>query len=320
MAMNRIQFQPGLSMRDFQSQYGTDQQCESALFASRWPNGWRCSRCGCARSFVTQNGQARKLWECLVCGYQSSSIVGTVFEHTKLALSVWFLAIYLMTQSKNSISALELMRQLGVTYKTAWLIKHKLLMTMQLREEPRRMDGRVEIDDAYLGGERAGSINGGRGAYNKSAFVAAVQTDKDGKPRLMRLTPIAGFSKQTVKDWAVKNLTPTAHVVSDGLHSFSQVLHVGATHERHVTGGGRQAAKRPEFRWVNTMLGNLKTALSGTYHSFDHQKYGARYLAEFAYRFNRRFDLAAMVPRLLRAAVTTKPHPLKTLRLSEAGI
>jgi ISXO2-like transposase domain len=68
------------------------------------------------------------------------------------------------------------------------------------------------------------------------------------------------------------------------------------------------------------MLGNLKTALSGTYHSFDHVKYGARYLAEFSYRFNRRFDLAAKVPRLLRAAVTTKPHPLGVLRLSEAGI
>lgn len=68
------------------------------------------------------------------------------------------------------------------------------------------------------------------------------------------------------------------------------------------------------------MLGNLKTALAGTYHSFDHAKYAARYLAEFAYRFNRRFDLAAMLPRLLRAAAVTKPHPLAVLRWSEAGI
>ena len=115
MAMNRIQFQTGPSMRNFQSQYGINQQYQSALFASRWRESWRCSRCGCTRSFVTQNGQVRKLWECLVCGYQSSSIVGTVFGHTKLALSVWFLAINLMTQSKNAVSALELKRQLGVT-------------------------------------------------------------------------------------------------------------------------------------------------------------------------------------------------------------
>ena len=317
MAMNRIQFQAGLSMRDFQLQYGSDEQCESALFASRWPKGWSCAKCACTRCFTTRNGHGRQLWECLICGYQSSSIVGTVFEHTKLPLSIWFLAIYLMTQSKNAVAALELKRQLGVSYKTAWLVKHKLLQTMLLREEPRRLDERVEIDDAYLGGEHAGKR--GRGSENKTAFVAAVQTDMDGKPRFMRLTPVAGFTKEAIKEWASKSLAATAQVVSDGLWCFAQVKEVAAGHERHVVGGGRQSVQRPEFRWVNTILGNLKTSLNGTYHSIDHAKYGARYLAEFAYRFNRRFDLAAMVPRLLRAAVTTKPHPLTVLRLSEAG-
>jgi hypothetical protein len=288
MAMNHIQFQAGLSMRDFQRQYGTDAQCERALFASRWPQGWRCARCGCPRSFMTRNGRGRQLWECLICGCQSSSIVGTVFEHTKLPLSVWFLALHLMTQSKNAVSALELKRQLGVSYKTAWLVKHKLLQTMLLlREQPRRLDGRVEIDDAYLGGERAGHLHGGRGACNKSAFVAAVQTSADGKPRFMRLTPVAGFTNESIKEWASQHLAPTAHVVSDGLHAFLQVKQTGATHERHVTGGGRQAAKTLQLRWVNTLLGNLKTALNGTCHAIDHAKYGARYLAEFAYRFNR---------------------------------
>ena len=73
---------------------------------------------------MTRNGTDRQLWECLICGYQSSSIVGTVFEHTKLPLSVWLPALSLITQSKNAVSALELKRQLGVTYKTAWLVKH----------------------------------------------------------------------------------------------------------------------------------------------------------------------------------------------------
>lgn len=320
MPMNRVQFQIGLSLADFQSQYGTEEQCESALFASRWPEGWRCTRCNCSRSFATQNRMGRPLRECLICGYQASSIVGTVFEHTKLPLTLWFLAMYSMTQSKNAISALELKRQLGVTYKTAWMLKHKLLQTMLLREEPRRLDGRVEIDDAYLGGEREGSINGGRGALNKTGFVAAVQTGKDSKPLYMRLTPIVAFTKEALKDWAAKSLTATAHVVSDGLHCFTQVTTVATSHERHVVGTGRQAVKRSEFLWVNTMLGNLKTSLAGTYHSIDHAKYAARYLAEFAYRFNRRFDLPAMLPRLLRAAVTTKPHPLPILRWSETCI
>ncbi|XAH21710.1 IS1595 family transposase [Xylophilus sp. GW821-FHT01B05] len=319
MSMNLIQFQPGLSLLQFHERYGNEEQCESALFASRWPQGWRCAHCGCSRSFQTRNGHGRQLWECLICGYQSSSIVGTVFEHTKLPLRVWFLAMYLMTQHKNSISALALGRQLGVSYKTAWLVKHKLMQTMLLREAPRRLDERVEIDDAYLGGERAGHIHGGRGAWRKSAFVAAVQTDTEGHPRFMRLSPVAAFTNEALKVWATESLAPTAHVVSDGLRSFAQVRQIGATHERYVTGGGREAAKKPELRWVNTMLGNLKTALAGTYHSFDHAKYAARYLAEFAYRFNRRFDLSSMPARLLRAAVTTKPQPLLILRMSEAG-
>ena len=319
MAINQIQFQAGLSMREFFERYGSEEQCEAALAAARWPQGWRCARCACSRSFRTQNRTGRPLWECFVCGYQSSVTVGTVFEHTKLPLSNWFLAIYLMTQSKNAVSALELKRQLGVSYKTAWLVKHKLLETMRLREEPRRLDGRVEIDDAYLGGERAGHMHGGRGAFNKSAFVAAIQTDEQGKPRFMRLRLIAEFSKLAIRGWIEDSLAASAHVVSDGTACFSQVVGFGATHERYVTGSGRKAAQMPQFKWVNTMLGNLKTALSGTYHSFDHVKYGARYLAEFSYRFNRRFDLAAMVPRLLRAAAVTRPLPLKQLRWSDAG-
>ena len=188
---------------------------------------------------------------------------------------------------------------------------------MVLREEPRRLDERVEIDDAYLGGEKAGKR--GRGSDNKTAFVVAVQTSAEGKPLFMRLTPVAGFTHAALKQWAAHSLAPTAHVVSDGLWCFGAVTHTAAAHERHVVGGGRRAAQRPEFRWVNTLLSNLKTALSGTYHAINHAKYAHRYLAEFAYRFNRRFDLAAMVPRLLRAAVTTQPHPLSVLRLSEAG-
>lgn len=317
MSMNTIQFQRGLSLPQFQARYGTEQQCERALVAERWPHGWQCAHCGCKRSFLTRNGQGRQLWECFICGYQSSSIVGTVMEHTHLPLRVWFLAMYLMTQNKNAISALALKRQLGVSYKSAWLLKHKLMQTMGVRDARYRLQGRVEIDDAYLGGERAGSINGGRKPANKTAFIAAVQTLPDGRPLYMRLTPVADFTNQDVRQWAERHLAPACHVVSDGTPAFAQVRQAGATHERYVTGGGRQGAQTPQLHWVNTLLGNLKTSMAGTYHAFDHARYGARYLAEFCYRFNRRFDLAAMLPRLLRALATTKPLPLTALRLSE---
>lgn len=313
MAMNRIQFQRGMSYEEFHKLYGTVEQCEAALVKSRWPQGYCCPRCAGVRAALTHNG--RRLWECLGCGYQCSSIVGTVFEATKLPLTKWFLAMFLLTQSKNSIAALELMRQLGVTYKTAWLVKHKLLEVMAQREAPRLLTDRVEIDDAYLGGEHTGKA--GRGSENKVPFVAAVQTNSEGHPIAVRFDLVKSFSKESIEAWSKMALAASASVVSDGLWCFRAVTATAQAHQRIVTGSGRKAAQTPEFRWVNTLLGNLKTALSGTCHAFNFKKYGQHYLAEFQYRFNRRFDLRAMLPRLLRAAVLTKPQPSAKLRLSE---
>ena len=105
MSINAIPFQRGLSLPQFQALYGREQQCERALVAARWPHGWQCAHCGCKRFFHTRNGTGRLLWECFICGYQSSCIVGTVMEHTHLSLRLWFLAMYLLTQNKNAISA-----------------------------------------------------------------------------------------------------------------------------------------------------------------------------------------------------------------------
>ncbi len=317
MPINAIEFQRGLSLAQFLQRYGSEAQCEAALVAARWPQGWQCAHCGCKRFFLTRNGTGRQLWECFVCGYQSSSIVGTVMEHTHVPLRLWFLAMYLLTEHKNALSALALSCQLGISYKSAWLLKHKLMQTMAQRDARYRLRGRVEIDDAYLGGEREGHIHGGRKAANKSAFVAAVQTRSDGRPLYMRLTPVADFTKEEMAQWAKRHLAPGCHVVSDGTPAFAQVRVAQASHERYVTGGGREGARTPQLHWVNTVLGNLKTSMAGTYHSFDHAKYAARYLAEFCYRFNRRFNLRAMLPGLLRAVAATGPLSLKVLRASE---
>ena len=121
--------------------------------------------------------------QCSACRHQCSVISGTIFASSKLGLSRWFLAMHLLTQSKNNISALELKRDLGVCYRTVWLVKHKLMEVMRLREDGRQLTGRVEIDDAYLGGERSGG-KVGRGSENKVSFIAAVQTTEDGQAEL----------------------------------------------------------------------------------------------------------------------------------------
>ena len=159
MAMNRIQFQPGLSMPEFLERYGTESQCEAALEHARWPSGFRCPRCdGAAYSRV--RGRTHSLFQCQACRHQTSLIAGTVMQSTKLPLTVWFLAIYLISQAKTGLSALALMRQLGVSYPTAWLIHHKLMRAMAQREARYVLEGQVHVDDAYLGGERSGGTAG----------------------------------------------------------------------------------------------------------------------------------------------------------------
>lgn len=116
---------------------------------------------------------------------------------------------------------------------------------------------------------------------------------------------------------ANKSLAASTVVVSDGLSCFRIVGTVVEEHTRITVGSGRQSVKRPEFRWVNTLLGNLKTAMSGTYLAFKYAKYANRYLSEFQYRFNRRFDLASMLTQLLRAAACTRPCSGIRLRLAE---
>ena len=314
MAMNRIQFQPGLSMPEFVKLYGTESQCAQALERARWPSGFRCPRCDHDAHCVLR-GATHKVFQCNACRHQSSLIAGTVFQGTKLALTVWFLAIYLISQAKTGLSALALKRHLGVSYPTAWLIHHKLMQAMAQREERYVLDGQVQVDDAYLGGERSGG-KAGRGSENKVPFVAAVSLSDDGHPLRTTLTPVPGFTLKSIAQWAKGHLAPGSTVFSDGLACFSAVTEAGCTHQPTVV-AGRKPKDLPEFQWINTVLGNLKTSLSGSYHAFDFRKYAARYLAAFTYRFNRRFDLEALPKRLLVAAVSCGPHPQRSIRLAE---
>lgn len=314
MSQNIVQFQAGLSMSEFFERYGTEVQCESALTNARWPQGFVCPHCS-ASSAVSFRLHGKPGWQCRACGKQTTLSAGTIFHSSKLPLRVWFQAMFVLTQAKNNVAALELKRILGVSYPTAWLVKHKLMEVMSERESTRKLEGVVQVDDAYLGGKHPGGKRG-RGSENKTAFVAAVQT-RDGYPQFMRLDPVEGFTAKSVRAWAAKALAPDARVISDGLHTFRELASVCAGHQGIITSGENRPIALATFKWVNTLLGNVKTALAGTHHAFDFGKYGYRYLAEYQYRFNRRFDLPAMLPRLLRAAALTQPHNQQKIRRSE---
>jgi hypothetical protein len=314
VAMNRIQFQPGLSMPDFFTLYGTEAQCATALEKVRWPNGFQCPCCAGMAHCVLRGG-SHKVFQCNACRHQTSLIAGTVFQGTKLKLTVWFLGIYLISQAKTGLSMLALKRQLGVSYPTAWLMDHKLMQAMAEREASYVLAGNVQVDDAYLGGERSGG-KVGRGSENKIPFVAAVSLSVEGHPLHIKLTPVSGFTLKAIAQWAHTHLSPGSTVFSDGLSCFSAVTDAGCAHRPTVM-AGRKPKDVPEFQWINTVLGNLKTSLSGCYHAFDFRHYAARYLAAFTYRFNRRFDLRTLNERLLVAAALCGPRPLGLIRVAE---
>ena len=206
--------------------------------------------------------EGRLYWQCAGCQHPCSVTCGTVLEATKLPLTHWFMAMRLLTQAKNNVSALDLPRQLVVSYRTTWLIRHKLLQAMVLAESGRRLTGRVEVDDAYLGGDRSGG-KAGRGSENKVPFVVAVQTTEVGRAHLAYLSA-RPFAKEAVKDFIATTMGLPLTVVSDGLGCFTVARSMGAVHDREVTGGGKASVLNEKFRAVNTLIDNFKTALSDT--------------------------------------------------------
>ena len=141
MHKNKVQFPKGQSLPEFLESYGTDPQGEHALFQARWPEGFQCPACGYQKSCRLRT---RKVWQCIRCQHQASLTAGALFDNTKLPLSTGHLALYLLTQSKNGISAMDLKRQLGVSYNTAWRVKQKLMQAMREGDDSQRLQGTVE--------------------------------------------------------------------------------------------------------------------------------------------------------------------------------
>jgi transposase-like protein len=307
----KIQFQEGISLTEFMSQYGTEEQCTEALFNMKWPQGYRCKHCNNGGyCYITQD----KIFRCTNCKRGTTLKSGTVFQNSNLALTVWFQAIYLITQSKHGISAMELMRKLGLRkHDTALALKHKLMQAMQEREDDKKLTERVEIDDAFIGGENHGGKRG-RGSENKTPFVAAISTH-EGRPNRLKLQVVASHDTASLVEFFTKHTDmANTKVCSDGLACFrGACLELGIEHERIVV--SKQEGRSVDiesFTWVNTALGNLKKFINGT-HQFITKGYIQRYLAEFQYRFNRRYDLRSIFPRMLYACVVGTYHPAHQL-------
>jgi ribosomal protein L37AE/L43A len=308
MARNRVQFQKGLGLAEFNARYGTEERCHSALVRMRWPDGFVCPRC---EGRTSSYSEGRRVFQCSACRVQTTVKAGTILHKSRTPLTKWFLAIHLLTQSKNDIAALELARQLGVKWDTAWLIKQKLMEAMRQRNHIYKLAGDVQIDDAYLGGKKPGKP--GRGAANKTPFVIAIET-RENKPVHAQLRRVPGFTRAAIKSYAAANIAAGSRVTSDGLACFAAVTEAGMAHRAIVTGSGRPTTA--ELKWVNTGLGNIKSAMIGTCRHCS-PRHADRYLAAYEYRFNRRFRLDTMLERLAATVMRTKPKPYKDIVTAE---
>jgi hypothetical protein len=300
------------SLIEFQQRFCDEAACAEYLFAARWPEGFVCPSCGQRKAWQLQT----KLWtwECAHCSKQTSVTAGTLMHHSKLPLTLWFWAAYLMATHSNGISALQLQRQLALgSYKTAWLICAKLRRSMVA---PGRspLAGLVEVDeteipcrsknDPLIGG-------GGRSHQGKILVVGAVEV-AEGGPGRIRLAAVPDYSADSLHPFIAHNLAPGATTKTDGWSGYPGAP--GVSHDPHVVG---KMAAHVVLPWVHRIFSNLKTWGLGVYHGL-RRRHLQSYLDEFVFRFNRRRTRHAAFRSLLAIAAGQAPLTYKMLISPEA--
>ena len=227
------------SLSEFQAWFGTDEACLRYLIDSRWPEGFRCPRCGHGEAYELAT---QALLQCRRCGYQASATAGTVLHATRLPVRQWFWAAYLVATYTPGISAVQLQRQLGITrYETAWAMLQKLRRAM-VRPERDRITGMVEVDDAYVGGLEEGRRGGRQREGGKAIVVAAVEIRGRGLGRI-RLSVVEDVSGESLGGFVEGAVEPGSVVFTDGWMGYVPLKKKGYDHRPKTQGAAENAAK-----------------------------------------------------------------------------
>ncbi|WP_421935894.1 IS1595 family transposase [Phenylobacterium sp.] len=265
------------------------------LEATRWPHGPICPHCGVVNEATNVGGKAARkgVYQCNACREQFSVTVGTVFESSKVPLNKWLLATYLMSSSKKGISAHQLHRTLGVTYKTAWFMAHRIREAMN-PADPAPLGGQgkvVEVDETFIGGKESNKHANKRLAKSdhlggKQAVLSLVE--RDGRVRSFHVPRITA---KTLRPIIVKTADRASHLMTDGARMYPKVGKEFAAHSSVDHAAGEYV--RMGFHHSNTVenyFSILKRGVTGTFHHVSEQHL-ARYLAEFDFRYSHRSGL-----------------------------
>lgn len=283
------------SIVEFQRWFPDEDACRSYLSGSRWPEGFRCPRCGCAEAVLLSK---RSLWQCTGCRYQVSLTAGTVLQGTRTPLHLWFWAAYLMSTGTPGISAVQLQRQLGLgRYETAWIILQKLRRAM-VNPERQPLSGAVEVDECFVGGLDR-NLRGGRQHGTKALVVVAVEVRGAGCGRV-RMQVIADASTATLCGFVTEVVAAGAVVHTDGWNGYRRLRTLGYDHRpRSQRTAGVPAADLDEILpRVHRVISNLKSWLQGTHRGVSREHLQV-YLDEYVFRFNRRRTPMAAFQTLL---------------------
>jgi len=292
-----------MSRQEFDARFPDEAACARYLEECRWPDGFVCPECNGCRGWALQ--RRRATWECRECGRQTSVTAGTIMHRSHLPLRTWFIAAHIVASHSNGISALQLQAQLGLgSYKTAWLLLHKLRRAMV---DPERdlLQEVVEIDETEMPFRcRQDPVDPKSGAVDTSKkikVIGAVELTDDGHPRRIRLEQIFDKTMPTFHGFIHRVVEPGAHVITDGHISYENPPN--NTHEPRVV-TGRKAHEL--LHWVHRVFSNLKRWAKGVFHGF-RWKHIQRYLDEFVFRWNRRRHMRTSFDRLLGIGVGTTP-------------
>ncbi|MBI5710652.1 MAG: IS1595 family transposase [Candidatus Eisenbacteria bacterium] len=287
------------SVQEFQARFANEAACREYLVASRWPDGFVCPRCGFQEAIHLPE---RLLWRCKECGYDTSVTAGTVLHRTRIPLTQWFWAAYLMTTHTPGLSALQLQRQLGIgRYETAWTMLQKLRRAM-VRPDREPLREKVEVDDTYVGGPEAG-LRGGRELREKALVVGAVEVRGTASGRI-RLQVVPDASGPSLTGFVHANVDRGTVVLTDGWQGYAPLSEIGYRHRPRTQGDPKRAEKL--LPRIHRVFGNLKTWLRGTHHGVGHRHLQA-YLDEFTFRFNRRRTPMAAFQTLLGLGAQCPP-------------
>lgn len=301
------------TLMEFETRFSTEESCRQYLVQLRWPEGFRCPRCG-----GTKHWRLDDLYiQCANCHYQATVTAGTIFQGTHLPLTVWFRAIWWVTSQKDGASALGLKRILGCSYKTAWTLLHKLRRAM-VRPGRDRLSGNVEVDETYLGGLEEGLR--GRQIEDKTLIVIATQFEgnKIGRIRMNRVLDASAASLQA---FIKESIEPGSVVYTDGWSGYTGLENNGYDHKVIILARSRKSPSDLLPR-VHRIASLLKRWLMGTHQgaiSHEHLDY---YLDEYVFRFNRRTSeyRGKLFYRLIQQAVQIPPVTFSGIRQNVRGL